>query len=256
MPSRSRLRSQALWRRTLWCCTMPLMSGAIHAAAPAAQRPEGISWSLPRGAVQTVIARQATLYGAPAHITYYEAPLSVSGTIAHLRTHHPELSDLTVQQGMAVLSDRNSECLSTATVTGVGKARSAGTLSRVCWPADLALAAGAPEWLPAGAQLAFDFSTQETIGRHRQQIWRHADAPGVVRAALRRNLLAAGWTPAPADADGTQEWVRAGVVLAVDVVQAGSGSAIVAGTQVVQASPAADVPAVPIPAATGLEVSR
>lgn len=241
VPRRRATRRLAPARLSL-VCAQPLLAMAVHAAPPAATAANDIAWSLPKGAVQTVLARHATLYGAPAHITYYEAPSSVSATIAHLRSHHPELGDLTVLQGMAVLSDRNPECLSTATVTGVGPARSAGTLSRVCWPAARSQSSAGPDWLPAGAQLAFDFSTQETAGRHRQQIWRHAEAPGVVRTAVRRNLLRSGWTPAPLDADGTQEWVRAAVVMAVDIVPAGSGSAIVTGTQFVQISPAPNVP--------------
>ncbi|WP_186332214.1 hypothetical protein [Bordetella genomosp. 13] len=208
-------------------------------AARAGQPVEPPAWSLPRGAVQTVIAQQAALYGAPADIVYYEAPLGVSGMLAHFQQHHPELRDLTVLQGMAVLSDRQGPCLRTATVTGVGSARSAGTLSRVCWPEAAAQAGQAPRWLPAGARLAFDFATREPAGRHVQQVWRHPDAPGVVRAALRRNLLQSGWIAAPEDAPGPRQWVRAAQALDVDVVAAGTGSAIVIGLQAYETASAA-----------------
>jgi len=189
------------------------------------------SWSLPRGAVQTEVARQATLYGAPAQITYYEAPLSVSDMIVHFQRHHPDLRDLTVMQGMAVLSDRHGKCRRTATVTGVGRMRSAGTLSRVCWGEAPDHAALAPQWLPEGARLVFDFSTRESTGNHRQQIWRHSSTPEAVRVGLRRRLLHMGWTPAAQEASGTQQWVRAAEVMSIDVVAAGTESVIVIGLQ-------------------------
>ncbi len=230
-----------------WRCVLAglaLLWGSVPASGVVHSRTQTMApaWSLPRGAVRTPIAQQALLYGAPADIAYYEAPLSVSGMLSHFQKHHPELRDLTVQQGMAVLSERQGECLRIVTVTGLDRAHSAGTLSRVCWP-DLAPQAGqAPQWLPAGARLAFDFATREPYGRHVQQVWHHPDPPVAVRSALRRNLLRLGWLPAPDDAAGTQQWVQGASALAIDVVAAPSGSAIVIGMQDYEAAPVAPVP--------------
>lgn len=237
----------ALVRLGRWRCALAglaLLWGAVPAfgAAHAQTHAMTPAWSLPRGAVRTPIAQQASLYGAPADIAYYEAPLSVSGMLSHFQKHHPELRDLTVQQGMAILSERQGECLRTATVTGLDRARSAGTLSRVCWPDSAPQAVQAPQWLPAGARLAFDFATREAQGRHVQQVWHHPDAPASVRGALRRNLLRLGWLPAPDDAAGTQQWVQGASALAIDVVAAPSGSAIVIGVQDYEGALAAPVP--------------
>lgn len=229
---------QGHWRCAIAGLALLLGPVLAHGVAQAGAPTPTPGWSLPRGAVRTAIAQQATLYGAPADIAYYEAPLSVSGMLSHFQKHHPELRDLTVLQGMAVLSERQGECVRTATVTGVGFARSAGTLSRICWPDAAAQASQAPRWLPAGARLAFDFATREPQGDHVQQIWHHPDAPAAVRAALRRNLLQAGWLPAPQDAPGMQQWVQGASALAIDVVAAPAGSAIVVGMQRYAATPA------------------
>jgi len=201
----------------------------MHAAAGAGPG-EPARWSLPEGAVQVDVARRATLYGVPADIVYYEAPMGVSRMIAHLEAHHPALRDLAVLPGMAVLSDRSGVCLRTATVAGAGRDRSAGTLSQVCWPETVPASAAAPAWMPSGARLAFDFGAQDGPAAYSQQIWRHGGTPEDLRAELRRALVRHGWAPLPpgsSPGEPAREWRRGAQLLAIDTVATGQGSAIV-----------------------------
>lgn len=226
--------SWAAWLALAVCNTVPV--------AAATGVPNAVRWHLPDGATQVAIADRATLYGVPADIVYYEAPLAVAGMIAHFAAHHPALRDLAVLPGMAVLSDRSGHCMRTATVAGIGPARSAGTLSRVCWPPEAAAAPAAPAWLPAGARLAFDFGVHDAPASYVQQIWRHDDAPEAVRTALRRALVRHGWTPLPPGmpaGEPAREWRRGAQLLAIDTMAADPGSAIVLRLQEPPAAAAA-----------------
>jgi len=214
--------SGAAWLALAGCVAVP--------AIAVADVSDAVRWHLPDGATQVAIADRTTLYGIPADIVYYEAPLAVAGMIAHFAAHHPALRDLAVLPGMVVLSDRSGECMRTATVAGIGPTRSAGTLSRVCWPAETAAAPAPPAWLPAGARLAFDFGVHDTPASYVQQVWRHDDAPEAVRTALRRALVRHGWTPLPPGmpaGEPAREWRRGAQLLAIDTVAAEPGSAIV-----------------------------
>jgi hypothetical protein len=187
----------------------------------AAQGGSGGTWILPPGSLREPVATGALLHGAPADISYYEAPLEATAMIAHFEKHHAGLRDLAVLPGMAVLSRREGACTRVATVAGLGMGRSAGTLSQVCW--SRAELADAPDWLPEGAHGVFDFS--ERASGFSQQVWRYAQAMDDVRARMEQGLTRQGWKRAHDRLGGMngQQWERGGQRLVLELHAAEQG---------------------------------
>jgi hypothetical protein len=198
--------------------------GAALAGVLSCSWAAGAAWTLPPGSQREAVARGASLHGAPADILYYEAPLEVPAMIAHLSKHHPGLRDLAVLPGIAVLSGAQGACTRVATVAGLGKGRSAGSLSRVCW--GQAQAASPPDWLPEGGHRVFEFSERE--GGFSRQVWRYAQGAGSIQPRLRQGLARQGWTPVlePAGDAARQEWRRGGQRLAFDLLPVEQGCAL------------------------------
>lgn len=198
-----------------------LVVGALVCAPVRAQTldaTEEPGWVLPEGSIRTLVASRALLYGAPADILHYEAPLGVVDMIAHIERHHPLLRNLAVLPGMAVLAGSHGTCSSMATISGSEAGRSTGTLSRVCW--DRAQpAAAAPDWLPEGGRRVFDFAEPAFPDGQMQQIWRYEQPAESVKRQLRERLNRHGWKPASGSpgASGWRSWVRGSQGLSVDL---------------------------------------
>jgi hypothetical protein len=206
-------------RLSFWMLAWSCVPGGVAA--------EG--WSLPEGSRTSVVSSGATLYGAPAELAYYEAPLNVPDLIAHLEKHPSAPRDLSVFPGMAVLSNFDGPCARVMTLTGAGMHRSRGTLSTICWDHASAGASAPPAWLPAGATLAFDFSEPAALGGTVQQIWRYELAPDVVDAQARAGLAKQGWKPVATRGDehpSSREWTRGKETLVIDILGRDTGCAL------------------------------
>ncbi|HEX7749990.1 MAG TPA: hypothetical protein VF445_14710 [Bordetella sp.] len=197
-------------------CVMPV--AASHAAA---------SWTLPTNSVMTEVASAAKVYGASAEVLSYRTPLDASMLIAFMARQYPGLRDMAVYPGMAVLSDTSGPCSRVVTVSGQAGQGSSGTLSTLCW--EQAMSPLPDAWLPAGAELAFEFAEPAGRAGTTQQIWRYAAPPGEIARQAHDNLVRQGWRPARAyDEAGAswQTWQRGVQTLVIDVLGKGEGSVL------------------------------
>ncbi|HEY0295824.1 MAG TPA: hypothetical protein VGC69_10880 [Bordetella sp.] len=173
------------------------------------------------------MASGAKVYGAPAEVLSYEAPMDAPALIAFLAQQYPALRDMAVFPGMAVLSDLSGPCSRVVTVSGQDGRGSRGTLSTICWEKAMTRPALPAPWLPAGAELVFDFSEPAGRAGYVQQIWQYASPPDAVARQVHGNLARQGWRPAY-DPDGAgsswQTWQRGSETVIVDILGKAAGS--------------------------------
>jgi len=197
-------------------CVMP--AAASHAEA---------SWALPKNSTMTEVASAAKVYGASAEVLSYRTPLDAPMLIAFMARQYPGLRDMAVYPGMAVLSDNGGPCSRVVTVSGQAGRGSSGTLSTLCW--EQAMSTMPDAWLPAGAELVFEFAEPAGQAGAMQQIWQYAAPPGEIARQAHDNLARQGWRPARAyDEVGAswQTWQRGPQTLVIDVLGKDEGSVV------------------------------
>lgn len=199
-------------------CLMPVAAG--HAAAP---------WVLPKNSSMTEVATAAKVYGASAEVLSYRTALDAPMLIAFMARQYPGLRDMAIYPGMAVLSDTSGPCSRVVTVSGQTGRGSSGTLSTLCWEQAMSKPTLPDAWLPAGAELVFEFAEPAGRAGAVQRIWQYAVPPGEIARQVRDNLARQGWRPARAyDEAGAawQTWRRGAQTLVVDVLGKAEGSVL------------------------------
>lgn len=165
------------------------------------------------------------MFGAPADVLSYEAPMDTPTLIAFLSRRYPALRDMAVFRGMAVLSDASGPCTRVVTVSGSG-GRSSGTLSTICWGKAVATPALAPAWLPAGANLAFEFAEPQGQAAYVQQIWQYRSSSDEVARQMYGNFASQGWILARDSAgsgSSSQTWRRGAEIVIADLLNKDGG---------------------------------
>ena len=204
-----------------WFAAACLASVTAAHAAP--------SWILPKDSSMIEVAADAKVYGAPAEVLSYEAPLDVPALIAFLARQYPGLRDMSVYPGMAVLSDSSGPCSRMVTVSGQAGRGSRGPLSTICWDQAMSKPVSPAAWLPAGAELVFEFAGPAGPAGYVQQIWQYAAPPDELARQAHGNLARQGWLPAhiPHDAGTSwQTWRRGRETMVVDILGRQSGSVL------------------------------
>lgn len=184
-------------------------------------------WVLPSKSTVAELASSAKVYGATADVLAYRTPLDVPMLIAFMSRQYPGLRDMTVYPGMAVLSDASGPCSRVVTISGQAGRGSSGTLSTFCWKQ--AMNTWRDAWLPAGAELVFEFAEPAGQAGATQQIWRYAAPPGEIARQTHDNLTRHGWRPARTGEEpgaSWQTWQRGPHALVVDVLGREQGSVL------------------------------
>lgn len=187
------------------------------------------SWVLPKDSTLVEVAAAAKLYGAPAQVLSYRTPADAPTLIAFLARQYPGLRDMAVYPGMAVLSDTGGPCSRVVTVSGQAGIGSRGTLSTICWEQAMSKPAQPAAWLPAGAELVFEFSEPAGQAGAVQQIWQYAVPPGEIAQLAHDRLAGQGWRPVdmPASSGASwRTWRRGTETLVVDVLGKAGGSVL------------------------------
>lgn len=207
-------------RRLCLIASCLISAAPSHAAAP---------WALPKDSVMTEIASAAKIYGASAEVLSYRTALDAPMLIAFMARQHPGLRDMAVYPGMAVLSDTSGPCSRVMTVSGRAGRGSSGTLSTLCWEQAMSKPTLPDAWLPAGAELVFEFAEPAGQAGAMQRIWQYAAPPGEIARQVHDNLAHQGWQPARAGDElgaSWQTWQRGPHTVVIDVLGKGQGSVL------------------------------
>ncbi|WP_019936182.1 hypothetical protein [Bordetella sp. FB-8] len=189
------------------------------------------SWILPKNSIMTEVVSAAKVYGARAQVLSYRTSLDAPTLIAFMARQHPGLRDMAVYPGMAVLSDTSGPCPRMVTVSGQAGQGSSGTLSTLCWEQATSKSALPDAWLPAGAELVFEFAEPAGRAGATQQIWQYAVPPGDIAQQAHDNLARLGWLPIrEQDEAGAswQSWQRGTETLVIDILGRAEGSVLAA----------------------------
>ncbi|WP_461600041.1 hypothetical protein [Achromobacter marplatensis] len=183
---------------------------------------------LPDGARHALLADRLWLYGYPAEVLVFDAPMKVPDLIRHLSGQQPGLVDLNVLPGQLVLSGTIGGEQWVVQMQDVGSGRTAGSISTLRFLA-ASQASGrelpVPPWLPEGSRLRLDFSVTDEGVRVTERIWQHVFTPARMMSVVDARLLQNGWRRQAADGMA-QAWARGSHRLRISVVPLDSGSGL------------------------------
>lgn len=201
---------------------VPAATASGHAAATQPGVTSLSQLRFPEGSSHALLADRLWLYGQPARVLVFDAPMKASDLIRTLSGQQPRLADLNVLPGQLVLSGWIGDEQWVAQMENTGMGRTVGSISTL--RLQNAVAPPAPAWLPDGSRLRLDFAATDEGVTVSERIWQHALSPARMMALLDVGLLREGWSQS--GGGDAQSWVRGRQRLQVSVVPLDRGSAL------------------------------